>query len=282
MVTTTQEPVGDDLVSVRHGDRERVRRLVQRMVVHGEPGGRDLGLAGDGGSIRSRHEAGPDPETGQDELDGDAAIADFHLEAVPLLQRALRGNDELLAAPTPACPLAVDLNPAHVEPNQVEVEAAETLGGGCAYRRIPVELICGRVVGDVQVVVADVVAAVPVRRVVRVSEPRRAGNAILRLGDAAEAEDERRERDCCETELAAERHPRPMLQPWRRKSSLPLDGSALRCAQGIEGRAGEGRELPDPVLVLGREVAPARLVGKLQEPVIAAVVTADRCGQPAP
>jgi hypothetical protein len=113
---------------------------------------------------------------GTRELDRHSAVANLYLESSPLPQCALRGDHELLAASAPTCPLAINLDPAHVEPDEVEVEAAQVLGGGCAYRRIAVELVCRRVIGDIELVVPDVVAAIPVQREIRVSEPGRAGN----------------------------------------------------------------------------------------------------------
>jgi hypothetical protein len=57
--------------------------------------------------------------------------------------------------------------------------------------------------------------------------------------------------------------------------------SAPSSSQGVEGGACEGRELADAALVLGGEVGSVRLVGELEEPIVAAVIATDRRGQPA-
>jgi len=69
------------------------------------------------------------------------------------------------------------LDVAHLEPDEVEIEAAEVLCGPGANRRVPLEPVGGRVVRDVEVVMADVVAAIAVSREVGIADARRSRRA---------------------------------------------------------------------------------------------------------
>lgn len=176
------------------------------MVVDREPGGRHLGLAGDRRAVRGGHEAGPNVRAREHELLRHAVVADLDLEAP--LHRAPRGDRQLLAVAAERRAPAVDLHAAHVQPDQVEVEAAQALDGRGPDRRLPLEAVARRVVRDVQVVVADVIAAVAVTGVVRVADAGRprgtAAAFLLRLRHAGSAEQERRAGGYChEPSLAA-------------------------------------------------------------------------------
>jgi hypothetical protein len=173
-VAVAQDAVGDDLISVGHGHVERVRRLVDRMVVHGEPGRRHLGLSCDRDPVRRGHEAGPDVEARKGELDRNAVVGDVDLEALPSPDRSTRRDGQLLAAARPRRLPVADLDVAHLEPDEVQVEAAQVLGGPGGDGRLPVETVRRGVVGDVEVVVADVVAAIAVAREIGVAHAGRA------------------------------------------------------------------------------------------------------------
>ena len=149
------------------------------MVVDGEPASRDLRLAGHRCAVRRGHEAGTELESRQhdDELMRNPVVPHLHLEAAAALQGVLRCDDEFLPGPRPLCRFAVDLYLADRHPDQVEVEAAQRLCRLRLDRGLAVEDIRRRVVGDLQVVVADVVPTVAVGRVVGVSEARRTGFA---------------------------------------------------------------------------------------------------------
>jgi hypothetical protein len=147
------------------------------VVVDREPQRGDLGLAGDRDAVGRRHEPGPRHGPRQGELDGNPAVADLDLEVTPLAQRAPRGDDELLAEAHPARPAAVHLDALDVQADEVEVQAAEVAGCPRVDVGLPVEAVGGGVVVDLEVVGADVVAAVAIPRVVRVPDPRRARDA---------------------------------------------------------------------------------------------------------
>jgi hypothetical protein len=147
------------------------------VVVDGEPGRRDLRLPGDGHPVGGRHEAGPHHGPGEDELLRHAAVTDLDLEAAPVAQRAPRRDDELLAEAHPPRAPPVDRDALDVEPDQVEVQAAQVLGRLRLDVGIPVETVGRGVVVDLKVIRAHVVAAVAVPRVVAVPDPRGPGDA---------------------------------------------------------------------------------------------------------
>jgi hypothetical protein len=93
-----------------------------------------------------------------------------------LVQPVVRRDDQLLALARELRRHVVDAHGVHVETLQVEVEAAQRLRRARRDQREPVEVVRRRVVAQRQVVVADVVAAVPLIGEVRVAEacgPRR-------------------------------------------------------------------------------------------------------------
>jgi hypothetical protein len=98
------------------------------------------------------------------------------------LREYLPGVDRqlVLGAAAPSR-LAVDHDLADLEPDQVEIEAAEALGSGRIDGRLTLEAFASRVVGDLEVVVIDVVTAVAVLGVVLVPDPGRPGRARLPL-----------------------------------------------------------------------------------------------------
>ena len=65
---------------------------------------------------------------------------------------------------------------------------------------------------------------------------------------------------------------------WELRGSGYADRRAAR--NGVESRPGESGKLAEPVGVLGGEVGARRLVGQLQEAVVAAILPVDRAGQP--
>ena len=169
-----QAAVGDDLEAGRGGDHEGVGRLVDRVVVDREPAGRDLGLAGDDGAVVGVDEPGLDGEAGaEDELLGDrhAVVADHGGEPVALAAARAGVTVSSCVGPRPAGRAAVHLDRADGQPDEVEVEPGQVLGRPGRDRGHPDEPVGGRVVGHLEQVVADVVAAVAVEREVGVAHP---------------------------------------------------------------------------------------------------------------
>ena len=171
---TDEAAVGDRLEPRRDRHDEGEGRLVGRVVVEGEPVGRALGLA-----HHDRAVVGVDPAVGQrlvgdrqvDLGPGHAVVADHGREPPALLQLVPWGHGQLVVlAARPPRPLAVDHHRADGHPLEVEVEPAQRLGGPGRDRRHPDKAVRRRVVGDLQQVVGDVVAAVAVQRVVVVAD----------------------------------------------------------------------------------------------------------------
>ena len=177
-----ERPVGDDLQVGRHGDVERVGRLVQRVVVGREPGRRSVRLAGDDEAGLGGQEA-RDPDRGgiADRL-GHAVVADDRRERRAVGDRRLRVDDQLVLLALELRGRAADRDRTDRQAMQVEVELRERLGRLGRDRGGPAQDAARRVVGDREVVVLDVIPAVPVLGVVRVTEPRGAGRAVHRLG----------------------------------------------------------------------------------------------------
>ena len=171
-----EDAVGDGLEPFRHRDLEGVGRLVARVVVDRIPGRGDVRLADD-----ERPVVRVDEACSLDRL-GDAAVADDDRELPVLADAVLRRDRELLAVAAPRRATPVDLDAVHGEAEQVEVEARQALRRLGADLRGSLEHVGRRVVLHVEVVVADVVASVPVQREVRIAGPR---SARLELPAAA-------------------------------------------------------------------------------------------------
>ena len=169
-----QAAVGHHLEVGRGGDHEGVGRLVDRVVVDREPAGRDLGLAGHDGPVVGVDEAGLDGEAGaQHQLlgDGDAVVADHGGEPAALAQPVGRGDGQLVLGTRPAGGAAVDLDRADGQADEVEVEPGQVLGRPGRDGGHPDQAVGGRVIGHLEQVVADVVAAVAVQGEVVVTDP---------------------------------------------------------------------------------------------------------------
>jgi hypothetical protein len=78
------------------------------------------------------------------------------------------------------CGRSVDRDPADPEAQQIEIEGGESLRRSRLDRRDAPEPVLGRRVGDLEVVVIDLVAAVSLQREVGIADSRRA--RALRLG----------------------------------------------------------------------------------------------------
>ena len=138
------------------------------MVVDRVPRRRDVRLAHDERAVIGLHEAGAVGLRLRD-----AAVAHLDLEGLARAEALARRDRELAAVSCPGGGAAVDLDRVDGQPLEVEVEARQALGRAGANRRLALEDVRVRVVRDFQVVVAGVVAAVPVEREVRVARPRR-------------------------------------------------------------------------------------------------------------
>ena len=175
------------------GDAEVERRLVARVVVARVPGRRALRLVDDERAVVRRHPAldrvvrvGDDGRrAGVVDRDGEArSRADprlrRHGQLLPAVARERRGS-------------AVDEQPRDREPAQVEVEARQVLGRPGADHRRRRQLVRRRRVVERQIVVLDVVAAVPGVREHRVAEPRRARGEVGRRRRCPKRQGERAE-----------------------------------------------------------------------------------------
>ena len=152
--------VRDDPVAVGDLDLEVVGGLVARMIVYREPGRSRIRLSNCVCSVAGRGEAGREAVDRFPEVDRDAAVADRQREAFSLMQRLLRSHRQLLAVAAPAGLLVADFDPLDIESEQVEVEAAEVLSRLRIHLGPAAKVDGGGVVGEVEVVVANVVAAV--------------------------------------------------------------------------------------------------------------------------
>ena len=94
-----QHAVGDRLQPGRHGDLERVRRLVGRVVVDREPRRCHVRLAGHDRAVVGVEEAG-DAEHVFDQL-RDSVVAHHGRELAVLAQPSLRNDRQLTAVPAP-------------------------------------------------------------------------------------------------------------------------------------------------------------------------------------
>ena len=177
-----EDAVGHDLETRRHRDLERERRLVGGMVVGGEPARGAVRLTRDDRAVVGGDEPGLTAEYLEGGL-GHAVVAHLDDELTALWQAAPRGDHELLAGAAPGRGAAVDLHGADLQADEVEVEGGQVLGGPCRDCGDAAEDVGGRVVAQVEVVVPDVVAPVPVQGVVGIADTRRAG----RVGRAAAA-----------------------------------------------------------------------------------------------
>ena len=167
-----QDSVGDRLDAHRDRDVERVGGAVARVVVGGEPRRRDVRLADDHGAVGRGDEA---RATELVEHLRHAVVAHHDGEARPVRDPGTRPDGELARVAAPRGRPSVDLDGAHREPDEVEVERGQVLGragrdGGDALEDVGV-----RRVADREVVVGDVVAAVAVEGVVRIADPWRPG-----------------------------------------------------------------------------------------------------------
>jgi hypothetical protein len=141
------------------------------MVVDRVPRGRDVRLADDQRPVVGVHEARLSEQV--DQRLGHAGVRHGDLER-PSSRYAAPGRDrELAALAAERGPARVDAHRLDVESLQVEVERREVLRRDGLDRRDTLEHVGRRVVGDIEVVMAHVVAAIAIEREVRVAGTRR-------------------------------------------------------------------------------------------------------------
>ena len=158
------------------------------MVVHRIPARCDVRLADDERSVVRVQEAGALERL------RNAAVADDDGEVAPFGQAALRRDGELAAFTAPERAAPVHDDGVDRQPDEIEVEARQVLGRGGTKLGLALEEIRRRVVLHLEVVVADVVAAVPVKRKIRIAGARRARDelpsAVLPRGSRPESQDD--------------------------------------------------------------------------------------------
>ena len=186
-----EHAVGHHGEAVRHGDAEGVGRLVARVVVRRVPRRRALRLVDDEGAVRGRYPALDRPVRIRHHRRR-PRVVDRDGQRLACLDPGGRRDDELLAVPRERSRASVHEQPGDVEAAEVEVEAGQVLGRGRSDDRGPAQQVLRRLVVEGQVVVADVVPAVPREREERIAETGRARRERRGSGAAGrECEDER-------------------------------------------------------------------------------------------
>ena len=188
-----QGAVGHHLEAVGDRDLEPEPGLVAGVVVGREPDGGHMGLAGHQDPVVGRQPPTPAIDGGQRLRD--AAVVHDDLDPFAMGDPAARRDLQLTVAPLERRGHAVDGHAVHGQAIEVEVEAGQVplgpeVDGGQAGEHVGV-----RVVAQLQVVGADVVAPVAVEGEVRVADPRRALLVRRRegLGRAGRADDRQEE-----------------------------------------------------------------------------------------
>ncbi len=210
-----QRAVRHDLEAGRHGHAERVRRLVERVVVDRVPRRRHIRLADDDHAVVGRE----DPALAECRIERQrhALVAHDDRELVSLAQARPGRDRQLPGVAAPGRRMTADRDRVDVQSDEVEIEAGEVLRRRRRDRGNPVDVIRRRVIGDVERVVPDVVAAVAREREVRVADPRRA--RVERVGACPRCTDT----ECRQHADEHERHealhyrppPRELTTAWR-------------------------------------------------------------------
>ncbi len=169
--------VGHDLEPGRRGQLHVEGGLVAGVVVGREPGGGHVGLAHDHRAVVGGDEAGA---AALDDV-GHAVVGDLHGERRVPGQARLRRHRQLAAVARPGRRLVVHLDRADGHPLEVEVEGREVLQRPGREQRGAGQHVGGGVVGQVEVVLLDLVPAVAVEREVRVADAGRPGR-VRRCG----------------------------------------------------------------------------------------------------
>ncbi|CAH0323143.1 hypothetical protein SRABI128_04988 [Microbacterium sp. Bi128] len=219
----------------RHRDAERIGRLVFRVVIHGVPGRRTLGLIDDHRTV-----SGCDPTVersgGVERPAGDSAVLDHDrrrlsgLQLRPQPDREFPDPVRVVLHLGPLGGLAVDPDRRDAEAAQVEVERLQVLLRTEGDSRDPAEAACEhRGIGwwriaEGEVVVQDVVAAVAGEREIRVpaaGSARRvmavvvAGGGLRSPADCADAGHGQHEDDRCPAQAPSEVLPHHRFPPSR-------------------------------------------------------------------
>ena len=158
------------------------------MVVDRKPRRGRLGLAGHDHAVRRPGETdwGPDERLTEDHRN--AVILDRDEEPGTPVERMLGRHRQLVTGPGGRRPPAVDRDACDLESRQVEVEAAQALPRTRLDRRVTVEHVGCRVIAQVEVVMARVVAAVSRHREIGVARTRRPHRARAGLRSVRQAQ----------------------------------------------------------------------------------------------
>ena len=151
---------------------ERERGLVGGMVVGREPRRGAMRLADDDRAVIGVDEPGPAEFR---ERFRDAVVGDCHRERRLVPDAGGWRDRQLLPVACPGCARTVDLDGIDRQPDEIEVERRQVLGRAGPDGRRSGQLVGIWVVGEIQVVVLDVVPTVPVERVVGIADARCAG-----------------------------------------------------------------------------------------------------------
>ena len=167
-----QPAVGDHALARRDRGPDRPGRLVARVVRQRHPGRGHVGLVAHERAVFGVQEAVGRAEHDRraDDRLRDPAVVDRHVEGRALPQAVERRDLQLLAVAVEGGGIVVHAHRADLELLQVEVQARQVLGGARPDDHGAVQPVGRRVVGEAQVVVPDVVAAVAFQREVGVAD----------------------------------------------------------------------------------------------------------------
>ena len=156
-----------------HGHPERVRRLVRRMVVDREPGGRDVRFTDDDHAVLGRE----DPADPGHVLShsGHPVIADGDGELAAPAQCLHRRDPQFGRHPLPLGIRLFTRTRSTLSPSRSRLKRDSDWVARARMRVVPRMAWVDGLKRDLQVVVRDVVAAVAVEREVRVADAGRAG-----------------------------------------------------------------------------------------------------------
>ncbi len=178
-VAADEGAVRDRLEAARNGDRERVGRLVGRVVVAGEPGRRALRLGDHDRPVAGREPSRP-RAVRVAHRPRSAPIADHGAELRAGGDPARRGDDELLARALVGGLRPVDADRGDPRSAVIEVERAQVLRGDGDDSSPRPDPVGARSKAQLEVVLGDVVTAVAGVGEERIADPGRAGRKARR------------------------------------------------------------------------------------------------------